>query len=103
LESIAPGSLTVVVLMGLANRSAIARLLRERGWPGKTPAAILLGASTPEAFAWLGSVEELGGAAIPEESRSAPGTLVIGGVVSLAPTLGAVQEFVRTAAGSGRG
>jgi uroporphyrin-III C-methyltransferase/precorrin-2 dehydrogenase/sirohydrochlorin ferrochelatase len=99
LESIAPGSLTVVVLMGMANRSAIAQLLRERGWPGKTPAAILLGASTPEAFTWLGSVEELGGATIPEESRSAPGTIVVGEVVTLAASLGEVEGVFRVAAG----
>jgi uroporphyrin-III C-methyltransferase/precorrin-2 dehydrogenase/sirohydrochlorin ferrochelatase len=99
LESVSPGSLTLVVLMGLANRSAIADLLLERGWPRTTPAAILLGASTPEASTWLGSIEELPAADLPEESRSAAGTIVIGEVVSLAGALGEVEGQSRVAAG----
>jgi uroporphyrin-III C-methyltransferase / precorrin-2 dehydrogenase / sirohydrochlorin ferrochelatase len=91
LEAIAPGSLTLVVLMGLANRGAIADLLVERGWPGATPAAILLGASTPEASTWIGSIEELAAAFLPDESRTLAGTIVIGEVVSLAGVLGEVE------------
>jgi uroporphyrin-III C-methyltransferase/precorrin-2 dehydrogenase/sirohydrochlorin ferrochelatase len=103
LGSIAPGTLTLVVLMGLSSRAALSAFLLEKGWPGQTPAAILLAASTPDAFTWIGTLNGLGRAALPDNRADAPGTLVIGEVVSLAPTLGAVQEFVRTAAGSGRG
>jgi uroporphyrin-III C-methyltransferase/precorrin-2 dehydrogenase/sirohydrochlorin ferrochelatase len=102
LESLTPGSLTLVILMGLANRSEIADLLVERGWPSATPAAILLGASTPEAFTWLGTIEELGRAFLPEKSREAPGTLVVGEVVSLAGALGEVESQPRVASGRAR-
>src|SRR4030095_15658420 len=46
LESVAPGSLTLVILMGLASRAAIARVLISRGWPAATPAALCLAAGT---------------------------------------------------------
>ena len=41
-DSLAPGSLTLVVLMGLAARCAIARALLDRGWRGRTPAGTAL-------------------------------------------------------------
>jgi uroporphyrin-III C-methyltransferase len=86
LGSLAPNSLTLVVLMGLSMRSRVAEFLLERGWRSCTPAAVLMGASTPESYVWTGTLEDLGRAPIPEDS-DAPGTLVIGEVVSVALSL----------------
>jgi uroporphyrin-III C-methyltransferase/precorrin-2 dehydrogenase/sirohydrochlorin ferrochelatase len=88
LASLQPRSLTLVVLMGLGSRAAIARLLSERGWPATTPVAILLGAAREDAQVWRGTLGDLSAAALPEISTSAPGTIVIGDVVSLADAIG---------------
>jgi siroheme synthase len=114
LASLTPNSLTVVVLMGLATRAAIASFLLARGWRATTPAAVLLAASTPASTAWTGTLESLSQA--PEThsedpSRSqrdrdkigatefisggpeaAPGTLVIGEVVDVAAQLGLIHS-----------
>jgi uroporphyrin-III C-methyltransferase/precorrin-2 dehydrogenase/sirohydrochlorin ferrochelatase len=87
LDSLEPGSLTLVVLMGLASRRGIASRLLARGWPPETPAAILMSASNPDAAAWTGTLDQLGEAALPEDHPDRPGTLVVGEVVSLAATL----------------
>src|SRR6266496_5572650 len=64
LDGIAPGSMTLVVLMGLAARARITAALLARGWATNTPAAVLLGASMPDARAWFGELRGLGGVAI---------------------------------------
>jgi uroporphyrin-III C-methyltransferase/precorrin-2 dehydrogenase/sirohydrochlorin ferrochelatase len=87
LRSIAPGSLTVVVLMGLAKRARIAHVLAEHGWPARTPAAIVLDASWSDQASWTGTLEELGGCELPAENPEAAGVLVVGEVVSLAEAL----------------
>jgi siroheme synthase len=71
-----------VVLMGLAQRGAIAALLLARGWPAETPSAVLCGVSTASAHTWIGPLRELAGAALGDPD--AAGTLVIGDVVALA-------------------
>lgn len=103
LDGIAPNSLTLIVLMGLASRADLAAFLLERGWPRSTPAAILLAASTPAAFTWIGPLEALGRAVLPEDCADAPGTLVIGDVVSLASSIGEVKDFAHTAVAVGHG
>ncbi len=87
LASFAPGSLTLVVMMGLRQRARVAELLMARGWARATPAAIVVGAATPESWRWTGALDGLGAATIPPESREAPGLLVIGEVVRLAGAL----------------
>jgi len=82
LESIAPHAATIVVLMGKGSRAAVAELLLARGWDDDTPAAVLLGSSTPEARTWLGPLSALASAPLPEGDL--PGTIAIGDVVSLA-------------------
>ncbi len=84
-DALPPNALTLVVLMGLGSREKLARRLLERGWPPATPAAVLLAASTPDAFTWVGALSELGAAALPE---GAPGTLVVGRVAALARVIG---------------
>ena len=99
LSSIAPGAVTLVVLMGLGQRAAIAELLIERRWPADTKAAILLGASTSAAHTWMGTLAELGTVPLPEDG--APGTMVIGEVVGVAQAL-AARESRLVASGRGR-
>ncbi len=84
LDGLAPGALTVVVLMGVRERAAIAARLIARGWPPSTPAAIVFGASHAGGFAWCGELGALGEAAFETEL---PGVIVIGAVVSLADRL----------------
>jgi uroporphyrin-III C-methyltransferase len=81
LGSIAPAALTVVVLMGIGARQRIATQLLAGGWSAATPAAIVLGASTPAMWTWRGSLSELG--AVDPGLSDAPGTIVIGDVASL--------------------
>src|SRR5262249_48650386 len=83
LRSLAPGSATVVVLMGLANRGVIARTLLDAGWPGQTPAAVLIGVSHEGEDAWHGSLDGLQAAVIEAESNL-PGIIVVGAVAALA-------------------
>jgi uroporphyrin-III C-methyltransferase/precorrin-2 dehydrogenase/sirohydrochlorin ferrochelatase len=87
LASFTPGSLTLVVMMGLRQRARVAELLVTRGWDAATPAAIVVGAGTPEAWRWTGRLDGLGAAEIPPASRAAPGLLVIGQVVAVAAAL----------------
>jgi uroporphyrin-III C-methyltransferase/precorrin-2 dehydrogenase/sirohydrochlorin ferrochelatase len=87
LSGLPPGSVTVVVLMGLAARVAVAERLLELGWAADTPAAVLWAASTPQAAAWTGPLSGLGSAAPPPLAAEAPGTVVVGKVVSLARVL----------------
>ena len=81
LDSIAPGSLTLVVLMGLRTRGEIAEKLIAKGWASDTPAALVLGASHQGSTRWLGTLATLASADIDSELA---GILVIGAVVELA-------------------
>jgi uroporphyrin-III C-methyltransferase/precorrin-2 dehydrogenase/sirohydrochlorin ferrochelatase len=99
LSSIAPGSATVVVLMGLANRAAIAALLLARGWPASTPTAVVLDASHDSSESWTGTLATLPSCALPEQRPDSAGVLVIGEVVSLAATISAIpRERLRASA-----
>lgn len=86
LDGIAPGSMTIVVLMGVRTRAQIAARLIARGWSAETRAAIVHGASHPESHTWLGDLGSLGLADHPTEL---PGVLVIGEVVALASRIAA--------------
>src|SRR5205814_1391824 len=56
LRSLAPGSATLVILMGIGTRAATSALLLSRGWTASTPAALLFSASRPDAFTWRGTL-----------------------------------------------
>jgi len=100
IDSLAPGALTVVILMGLRTRAELARRLIARGWAADTPAAIVLGASHEGAARWLGTLATLADAAIDSELA---GVIVVGTVVSLAarianehvPVAGSVEAVSR--------
>jgi uroporphyrin-III C-methyltransferase/precorrin-2 dehydrogenase/sirohydrochlorin ferrochelatase len=98
LESLAPESATIVVLMGLATRRELAALLLARGWRAATPAAIASAAGTPEAALWRGTVAELAGDLAPP-TREAPGVIVIGEVVSVGAALEDANAVVGQAVG----
>jgi uroporphyrin-III C-methyltransferase len=101
LESLAPGSLTVVILMGMTNRAAISAFLLDRGWAPRTPAAIVLAAATPQAFTWIGALGSLGSVSLPADRRHAPGILVVGETVSVASALAAAPDVARPVAAAG--
>jgi len=84
LDALPPAGLTLIVLMGVARRAALAARLRARGWSASTPAALLLGASSAESYTWTGPLSALGEAPIPPERAHLPGTLVVGAVAALA-------------------
>jgi uroporphyrin-III C-methyltransferase/precorrin-2 dehydrogenase/sirohydrochlorin ferrochelatase len=96
--AIAPGSLTLVVLMGLRTRGELAQTLIARGWSPSTPAAIILGASHEGSTRWLGTIDSLVTAHIDSDL---PGIIVVGAVVELATQIandytGAQALAVRT-------
>jgi len=84
LDSLAPHAATLVVLMGVGTRGAIAARLIARGWSPATPVAALSAAATPRAATWTGTLEGLGGESVPEAVLCGPGTIVIGEVVRVA-------------------
>ena len=93
LRSLAAGSATLVVLMGIANRRAIVDELRASGWPAHTPAAVLFGVSHPDAQEWHGTLDALAETeAIPDTDL--PGLIVVGAVAALAGIL-STQDAVR--------
>ena len=81
IDSLAPGALTVVILMGLRTRKGLAQRLLARGWSAETPAAIVLGASHEGTARWLGTVATLADATVDSELA---GVIVVGAVVALA-------------------
>ena len=82
LRSVEADSLTVVIMMGIANIGAIASLLIARGWKPLTPAAVLFGAATDEADVWTVTLGDLQ-RGLDLAEVSAPGTVVIGNVVQI--------------------
>jgi uroporphyrin-III C-methyltransferase/precorrin-2 dehydrogenase/sirohydrochlorin ferrochelatase len=98
LEAVEPHSVTLVVLMGVATRGAVAEQLLQRGWRANTPAALLFAASTPRARTVL---TRLGSLASVEADQEVAGTLVIGDVVSIAERLGALVQPRREHAAGG--
>ena len=95
IDAVTPHSTTLVVLMGLGSRARLAQHLLQRGWAAQTPAAVLLSASSAAARTWIGTLGELTADAaalnVDVAPGDAPGTIVIGQVVSLAYQLGAYQ------------
>ncbi|HTR54712.1 MAG TPA: uroporphyrinogen-III C-methyltransferase [Kofleriaceae bacterium] len=92
-DSIAPGSLTLVVLMGVRTRGELAARLVARGWNADTPAAIVLGASHDGEQRWIGTLARLGAAEVETEL---PGVIVVGETVSLAKPLASARAQEQT-------
>ena len=97
LEMLPPESVTVVVMMGLAESATIASLLIGTGWRSQTPVAVVFAAGTSDAFTWTGTLATLAtpstwGGALAPRSPGAPATIVIGQVASLADVIGTAIE-----------
>ena len=88
LGAVRPGSLTVVVMMGLAGREEIATAFTHQGWSPETKAAIVCGASTRDEWIWTGTLGDLGSAEPPD---GVAGVIVIGEVVSIGEALAAAS------------
>jgi uroporphyrin-III C-methyltransferase/precorrin-2 dehydrogenase/sirohydrochlorin ferrochelatase len=105
LTAVRPGSVSIVLLMGIGARRQLAAQLMAHGWSPATPAAIVCDASTSDEWTWTGRLDGLGDAAPP---RGAAGVLVVGEVVRIRETLvrtgalsrNAGQEETRRLAGS---
>jgi len=59
LQSLAPHSATVVVMMGLGRIAQIAELMLARGWNALTPAAVISGAGTLASDVWTTCLRDL--------------------------------------------
>jgi uroporphyrin-III C-methyltransferase/precorrin-2 dehydrogenase/sirohydrochlorin ferrochelatase len=94
-DTVRPGTMTLVVMMGTGARADIAEALLTRGWPAATPVAIVLAASRQDSETWTGTLGSLQRGDGPSDP-SRPGTLVIGEVVKLREALG-FDESVNTA------
>src|SRR5580765_7829714 len=81
-----PHLVTLVVLMGIARRAVLAGRLLDRGWNPDTPAAVVVDASSAGQQLWRGTLGDLA-AGGPDLPATAPGTIVVGEVVSLAEAL----------------
>jgi uroporphyrin-III C-methyltransferase/precorrin-2 dehydrogenase/sirohydrochlorin ferrochelatase len=99
LGSLRPNSVSIVILMGVGARADLAHRLMAHGWLPATPAAIVCGASTPDAWTWTGRLEEMGDA--PARAGAA-GVLVVGEVVRVGEALQAIRREDAGAAGPGR-
>jgi siroheme synthase len=78
-----PSGATIVVLMGLGRRVALARQLIDRGWPAATPAAIVADASRLEQQTWRGTIGDLVADGASALEGDGPATIVIGEVAAL--------------------
>ncbi len=101
IDGLAPGAATIVVLMGLGSRGAIAGALVARGWRSDTPVAVLLSASQPEADTWVGTLGALAAGA-PALDGTRAGTIVIGNVVQVGRQLGLLRRVGRGVGRTGR-
>lgn len=86
LDSIAPHSVTLVLMMALARIDEIAALLLARGWSPLTPAAVLLGAATAGAEVRTLALGDLA-RGLDLDGVSGPGTVVVGDVVGIRAAL----------------
>jgi uroporphyrin-III C-methyltransferase/precorrin-2 dehydrogenase/sirohydrochlorin ferrochelatase len=84
LKAVQPNAVSLVVLMGIGSRQALAEQLVARGWTAATPAAIICGASTAEEWIWTGTLAALGAS---EPPAGVAGVIVIGEVVSVRDAL----------------
>jgi uroporphyrin-III C-methyltransferase len=94
LDSIRPGTMTLVMLMAVGAQQAIGTALLGRGWPPAMPAALVFGASHDEGETWTGTLASLTAGDGPAE-RDQPGTLVVGDVVHLRTALAYGDQAAR--------
>ena len=89
LGAVRPNTITLVVMMGLAVRAHIVARLQLHGWRADTPAALVCGAGTPDAWTWTGRLSEVEQAMPPD---GVPGVLVVGEVVNVRAAIAAARR-----------
>jgi uroporphyrin-III C-methyltransferase / precorrin-2 dehydrogenase / sirohydrochlorin ferrochelatase len=77
-----PDTITLVILMGMARRAALAAQLVERGWSPQTAAAIVCDGSRPEQQVWRGTLGDVAAERAALDGDS-PAVIVIGDVAAL--------------------
>ncbi len=87
LARLEPESVTVVMLMSIAVRRAVAAHLRAHGWADTTHAAMVFGAWTRDERTWTGSLSALEHGELPAGTSDLPGVIVVGRVVALSSAL----------------
>ena len=87
-DALTPADATIVAMMALRSRAALATRLLDRGWRPGEPAAVIVGAATPQMWRWKGTLSELRTVTVPEERIDSPGTIVIGAVAGLSIEFG---------------
>jgi uroporphyrin-III C-methyltransferase len=80
--AVRPDGVTVVVLMGMARRTALASMLIDSGWAPRTPAALVSAASMPQQEVWRGSLGELAAGHV-RLTGDGPALIVVGEVARL--------------------
>lgn len=105
LAGVRPNGVTLVVMMGMAERGDLAARLERHGWRASTGAAVVCGASTPESWTWTGTLAEVASSQPPAD---VPGVLVVGDVVHVRDAVdqarrrqNATQDAVASAIGRG--
>jgi uroporphyrin-III C-methyltransferase/precorrin-2 dehydrogenase/sirohydrochlorin ferrochelatase len=89
LGAVRPHGISLVVMMGIARRAELLARLLTHGWAAETPAAIVCGASTRDAWTWTGPLGNMGDTTPP---AGIPGILIVGEVVRVRDALNAVRE-----------
>lgn len=84
LRSVRPNNVSLVMMMAIGARDALAHRLIVQGWEPMTPAAIVCAASTSREWVWTGRLSDVGAAAPPE---GLAGVLIVGEVVRLREVL----------------
>jgi uroporphyrin-III C-methyltransferase / precorrin-2 dehydrogenase / sirohydrochlorin ferrochelatase len=102
IDGVAPGGVTIVILMGLGRRTTLARVMMERGWPRESPAAIVSGASLPEQAVWRGTLGRLASGDV-ELNGDGPAVIVVGAVAALNVSAAAGVQEREDAAAASRG
>jgi len=93
LAAVRPNTITLVVMMGLAVRGQIAARLQAHGWAADSRAALVCGASTPDAWTWSGRLSDVEQAVPPD---GVPGVLVVGEVVQVREALAEATKSTET-------
>ena len=80
-DRLAPGTATLVVLMGLGGRRLLGKRLVTGGWPPSTPTAVVVNASRSGQRIWSGTLADLG-RKDGITGRTDPGVIIIGNAVA---------------------
>jgi uroporphyrin-III C-methyltransferase/precorrin-2 dehydrogenase/sirohydrochlorin ferrochelatase len=82
IEGAKPDGLTLVIMMGLSRRAALASRLIASGWSRETAAAVIAGAWSASEQVWRGTLARLA-AGDPDLAGEVPAVIVVGSVAGL--------------------